>query len=145
MGSTAAARLPWLQARSRPCKGKRERFKKAMSLVAEIVARDPDIVHSSCLRLPALLDSDPREKARAMRKLSAIAAEARSRAIRARDQIATVSAASGARARTGRSLSGGPAARSWPPAAARVGVARERAGPFQICLPPRGRPSQQCA
>jgi len=62
--------------RMRPCKGKRERFKRTMAAIEEKVAENPDLLSSGSLTLPAFVDRDPQAKARIMAHLSQVAAEA---------------------------------------------------------------------
>lgn len=61
--------------RARPCKGKRERFKRTIALIEERVANDPDFFSGGGLTLPAFVDCNPRARARVMAQLAQVAAD----------------------------------------------------------------------
>jgi len=60
-------------ARQRPCKGKRDRIKKAMEVIERKVAENPEYLDSGAFFLPALVDKNPQMRARAMAQLSQVA------------------------------------------------------------------------
>mmetsp|Transcript_92610 Transcript_92610/g.267417 ORF Transcript_92610/g.267417 Transcript_92610/m.267417 type:complete len:248 (-) Transcript_92610:537-1280(-) len=62
--------------RMRPCKGKRERFKRTMAAIEEKVAENPDLLSGGGLVLPAYVDRNPEAKARILAQLAQVAAEA---------------------------------------------------------------------
>mmetsp|Transcript_97553 Transcript_97553/g.281506 ORF Transcript_97553/g.281506 Transcript_97553/m.281506 type:complete len:218 (-) Transcript_97553:218-871(-) len=62
--------------RARPCKGKRDRLKKAMAAIQERVAENPDLLSSGSLSLPAVVDRNPQARARTLAQLAQVAAEA---------------------------------------------------------------------
>eukprot|EP00429_Kryptoperidinium_foliaceum_P084267 CAMPEP_0176233934 /NCGR_PEP_ID=MMETSP0121_2-20121125/26076_1 /TAXON_ID=160619 /ORGANISM="Kryptoperidinium foliaceum, Strain CCMP 1326" /LENGTH=368 /DNA_ID=CAMNT_0017573335 /DNA_START=57 /DNA_END=1164 /DNA_ORIENTATION=+ len=66
--------------RVRPCKGKRERFKRQMAAIERAIAEDPDLYDRGGLSLPALADRSDRARSRIMAQLQEAAAEARARA-----------------------------------------------------------------
>lgn len=62
--------------RMRPCKGKRERFKRTMAAIEEQVSKNPDLLSGGGLSLPAFVDRNPQARARVMAQLAQVAAEA---------------------------------------------------------------------
>lgn len=66
-------------ARKLPCKGKRERIKKALALIEGKILQDPDIFASGRFFLPPYVESDPEARARAMAHLAQVAADAYAR------------------------------------------------------------------
>lgn len=66
-------------ARTRPCKGKRERIKKAMALIECKILQDLGIFSSGRFFLPPYYASDPEARARAMAHLAQVAADAYAR------------------------------------------------------------------
>lgn len=63
--------------RVRPCKGKRERFKRQMATIERAVSMDPDLLADGHLSLPALVDRSSKTRARVMERLTQVAADAR--------------------------------------------------------------------
>lgn len=62
--------------RVRPCKGKRERFKRQMAAIEKAISEDPDLYYQGQLSLPALADRSDRSRSRIMAQLSETAAGA---------------------------------------------------------------------
>jgi len=62
--------------RPSPCKGKRDRIKKAMDMIERKVAENPDYWNSGAFFLPAFVDETPRSRAHVMAHLSQVAADA---------------------------------------------------------------------
>jgi len=62
--------------RMRPCKGKRERYKRTMAAIESRIAQDPDLLTSGCLNLPSFVDRSPQARERVMAQLTQVAAEA---------------------------------------------------------------------
>jgi len=62
--------------RTRPCKAKRDRIRKALATMEAAVASDPDLFVRGCVRLPASLGEEPRRRARIMAGLAQVAADA---------------------------------------------------------------------
>lgn len=65
------------QVRMRPCKGKRERFKRAMAAIEGKVAQNPELLDDGALVLPAFVERNPHARERIMAQLAQVAAEAR--------------------------------------------------------------------
>mmetsp|Transcript_13512 Transcript_13512/g.38951 ORF Transcript_13512/g.38951 Transcript_13512/m.38951 type:complete len:203 (-) Transcript_13512:72-680(-) len=62
--------------RKRPCKGKRDRIRKALSLVRDMVARDPNLFVQGRFFLPTEIEQNAKLRARTMADLTRVAAEA---------------------------------------------------------------------
>jgi len=62
--------------RMRPCKGKRERFKRTMAAIEGKIAQNPELLSNGGLSLPAFVDRNPQARARVMAQLAQVAAGA---------------------------------------------------------------------
>lgn len=63
--------------RRRPCKGKRDRIKKALALIEAKVEGDPEAFDRGEFFLPPMVDCDPRGRERVLARLASVAAGAR--------------------------------------------------------------------
>jgi len=55
----------------RPCKGKRDRIRRALALIESKIAQDPGVFDNGEFFLPPAVDCDARERARALARLAA--------------------------------------------------------------------------
>jgi len=69
--------------RSRPCKGKRDRMRKAVAAIESRVADDPALLETGNISVPAIIERDKRANDRVLARLVTIAAAARAAALTA--------------------------------------------------------------
>jgi len=67
------------EGRARPCKGKRDRVKKALAKVEEALRRDPRLFASGGFFLPPVVEQDPKARAEVMQRFSKVASDALAR------------------------------------------------------------------
>lgn len=61
--------------RGRPCKGKRDRVKKALAMVEARIEQNPEVFTAGGFFLPATVERDPRARARVLAQWSQVAAK----------------------------------------------------------------------
>lgn len=73
--------------RPRPCKGKRDRIKKAMATIEARIAEDPDVLTSGRFFLPPHVEGKPEARSRALAQLSQVAARAYAQRLRSETTV----------------------------------------------------------